>query len=243
MTSRRSLVVLAGAGESPPLLEALKADGSWDVHVFMQSPARSFGWIESATSVKTAPTQAQVAAVNPTAVIDVTHPFDLAASDACAQLCKELALPRLHLRRREWRPSARDNWTFVGNAADAVALLPGDARVLATTGRGSETAFAATSAQVFLRQLSGHDRVPKVENVTYLFGQAPFSEEEEIALFREYGITHLLFRNTGGLEACTKIWAARALGLPVFMVRQPPLPEGPVARNVDEALTWLEGLT
>ena len=66
-----------------------------------------------------------------------------------------------------------------------------------------------------------------------------------IKLFVLFGgfFIRLLFRNTGGLEACTKIWAARTLGLPVFMVRQPPLPEGPIARNVDEALTWLEGFT
>ncbi len=48
-------------------------------------------------------------------------------------------------------------------------------------------------------------------------------------------------KNSGGEATKAKLEAARALGLPVIMVRRPELPEAPESvASVEEALAWLD---
>ena len=47
-------------------------------------------------------------------------------------------------------------------------------------------------------------------------------------------------KNSGGSSTYGKIAAARALGLPVVMLKRPALPEVESAETVDEVLTWLD---
>jgi precorrin-6A/cobalt-precorrin-6A reductase len=53
----------------------------------------------------------------------------------------------------------------------------------------------------------------------------------------------LLVTKDAGGEAAAKLVAARALGVPVVVVRRPVTPEVPVVATVDEALRWLGGTT
>jgi precorrin-6A/cobalt-precorrin-6A reductase len=63
---------------------------------------------------------------------------------------------------------------------------------------------------------------------------------QEIALMRRFRIDAVLTRNAGGPGGWPKIAAARALGLPVYMVARPRSMAGPVVPSVDDALNWLE---
>ena len=47
-------------------------------------------------------------------------------------------------------------------------------------------------------------------------------------------------KNSGGEAAHGKIDAARALSLPVIMLKQPVLPEVPSVGTVEEVLAWLD---
>ena len=47
-------------------------------------------------------------------------------------------------------------------------------------------------------------------------------------------------KNSGGAATYGKIAAARALGLPVILLRRPPLPTVPTVETIEEALTWLD---
>jgi precorrin-6A/cobalt-precorrin-6A reductase len=47
-------------------------------------------------------------------------------------------------------------------------------------------------------------------------------------------------KDSGGPMTAAKLTAARDLGVPVVLVRRPPLPDGvPVAATVEEAAAWV----
>ena len=63
--------------------------------------------------------------------------------------------------------------------------------------------------------------------------------DEEEALFRKHGVTHLVCRNSGGEAGVAKLDAAQALGLPVLMLRRPAPPTGDHVTEVQAAMDWL----
>ena len=55
-----------------------------------------------------------------------------------------------------------------------------------------------------------------------------------------HAIDIIVAKNSGGTATYGKIAAARALGVPVILLRRPALPEVPTAGTVDDAVTWLD---
>ena len=49
-------------------------------------------------------------------------------------------------------------------------------------------------------------------------------------------------KNSGGSATYGKIAAARALGLPVILLRAPKRPDGASVETAEDALAWLNGL-
>ena len=56
----------------------------------------------------------------------------------------------------------------------------------------------------------------------------------------EHGIDVVVAKNSGGTATYGKIAAARALRLPVIIVRRPVLPAVPAVEIVDDAVAWLD---
>jgi precorrin-6A/cobalt-precorrin-6A reductase len=57
---------------------------------------------------------------------------------------------------------------------------------------------------------------------------------------REHAVDVVVTKDSGGHMTEAKLTAARELGLPVVLVRRPPLPDGvPTVATVEEALAWL----
>ena len=57
---------------------------------------------------------------------------------------------------------------------------------------------------------------------------------------RENRVEVLVTKASGGSATHGKIEAARALGLPVLMIRRPPPPQGDSVDSVGKALEWLD---
>ena len=232
--------MFAGAGESPGLVAALRQLGTWDVQVFMKSPTRRFGWIKDAADLSDFAGESGTVLDAFDAAIDASHPFDEATTRTVTNVCTKAGIRLAYFQRPVWTPKDGDRWQVVPQVSAALSGLSRDARIFATTGRESEETLAGTPAQVYLRQLSSHTDPPKGSNIRYVFGEGPFSEDHERDLFLALGITHCLFRNTGGEAGCTKLWAARRLGVPVFMLQRPPMPTGVHLTTIDAALAWLK---
>ncbi len=178
------------------------------------------------------------------AVLDATHPFAGRISRRTADVCRQRDLPLLQLLRPAWQPGPGDRWIFIDNESEAAGHIPEGATVFLATGRQTLLRFAnLTGRYLICRRIDTPRRPFPFENGEYLMGRAPFSVEEEIALFRERGVDWLVVKNSGGDGSRPKLEAARALGLPVLMINRPPPPSG-VARveTVEEALQWVRGL-
>jgi precorrin-6A/cobalt-precorrin-6A reductase len=73
----------------------------------------------------------------------------------------------------------------------------------------------------------------------FLQARGPFTLENELALFRNYGVTMLVSKNSGGDSTYPKIEAARKLKIPVLMVERPLINPSNLCRQVNQVLDWI----
>ena len=175
-------------------------------------------------------------------LIDATHPYATQISAQACEAAAQAGTERLVLVRPPWQPVPGDRWIDVATVEEAATAIPVEAkRVFLTVGVRSLAPFAAHPDLWFLVRLVDEPAEPiPLARHRLICARGPFAEEDERALLEEHRIDCLVTRASGGEATAAKLAAARALGLPVVMVRRPPPPPGPCASSVEEALTWIE---
>jgi len=177
------------------------------------------------------------------AVVDATHPFAETMTRNAASAAAIVGLPLVILRRPPWTPDA--SWVRVpdiGEAARHVAATPAGV-VFLTTGRRDLSAFAGDVTHHFLVRAVEPPEGERPQQLTLLLDRGPFRLEGELRLFREYAVSLLVTKDSGGEMTVAKLAAARELGVPVVVVDRPALPPGPPVRStVDGVLDWLAQL-
>ncbi|WP_053645348.1 MULTISPECIES: cobalt-precorrin-6A reductase [unclassified Streptomyces] len=170
------------------------------------------------------------------AVIDATHPFAERISFHAARAAATAHVPLLALRRPGWVPEEGDDWRDVGSLAEAAAALDGlGDRVFLTTGRMGLAAFADRPEWFLVRSVDAPE-APVPARAEILLDRGPFTLEGERDLLRRHRIDVLVTKDSGGAATAPKLTAAREAGIPVVVVRRPPVPEGvPVATTPEEA--------
>jgi precorrin-6A/cobalt-precorrin-6A reductase len=127
----------------------------------------------------------------------------------------------------------------IETAAAAIGEKP--RRVFLTTGRMELAPFRQTPQHFYIVRSveapSPEDLPPRVELIT---ARGPFKAEDEEALLKGHTIDVVVTKNSGGAATSAKLDAARALQLPVIMVRRPDLPDAPSVKTVNGALAWLK---
>ncbi|GHC75071.1 cobalt-precorrin-6A reductase [Streptomyces flavofungini] len=176
-----------------------------------------------------------------TALVDATHPFATAISANAARAARATGVPALALRRPGWRRVPGDDWHDVASLADAAAALPAlGRRVFLTTGRLGLAAFAPYDALHFLVRSVEPPEPPLPRDVRILLDRGPYTVDGETALLREHRVDVLVTKDSGGAATAAKLTAARALALPVVVVRRPEPPSGvPVVADVAAVLARL----
>jgi precorrin-6A/cobalt-precorrin-6A reductase len=173
------------------------------------------------------------------AVVDATHPFASVMTATAAAVTTELGIPFVVLRRPGWQEIPGDTWHWVDTIAQAAARLPAS-RVFLTTGREELAAFAHLDDYWFLARSVEPPQPPMPRHLEVVLDRGPFTVDNELGLMRVHKIQVLVTKDSGGDMTSAKLAAARQLGLPVVIVRRPPLPEGvqavPAIRDV---LAWL----
>ncbi|MFF3396637.1 cobalt-precorrin-6A reductase [Streptomyces sp. NPDC002669] len=177
------------------------------------------------------------------ALIDATHPFAGTISFNAAAAAAATHVPLLALRRPGWVPGDGDDWHPVDSLAGAAAALPGlGRRVFLTTGRMGIAAFAGSDPLWFLmRSVDAPDPgTPCPARMEVLLDRGPFTLEGERRLIDRHRIDVLVTKDSGGEATAPKLTAAREAGIPVVVVRRPPVPPGvPVVAAPEPAVAWL----
>ncbi|MFF8275386.1 cobalt-precorrin-6A reductase [Streptomyces lateritius] len=174
------------------------------------------------------------------AVIDATHPFAERISFNAARAAATAHVPLLALRRPGWVPVEGDRWHSAASLEEAAALIDGlGERVFLTTGRMGLAAFA-DRPQWFLVRSVDAPAPPMPARTEVLLDRGPFTLEGERALLNRYAVDVLVTKDSGGTATAPKLTAAREAGIPVVVVRRPPVPQGvPVAATPEEAVAWV----
>ncbi|MFD9013921.1 cobalt-precorrin-6A reductase [Streptomyces sp. NPDC059552] len=239
------VLILGGTTEARQLAEALASDPS--VHVTtslagrVASPALPPGNTRIGGFGGIAGLAAWIVGHDVTRVVDATHPFAEQMSFHASEAEALTGVPLLALRRPGWTPQPADDWTFVDSLADAAALLPGFGnRAFLTTGRMGLHTFAHLTDTWFLVRSVDPPAAPVPPRLEVLLARGPFTLEDERELLARHRIDVLLTKDSGGSATAPKLTAAREAGIPVLVVRRPPVPQGvPEADSVDAVLDWL----
>ncbi|GAA2459693.1 cobalt-precorrin-6A reductase [Streptomyces glaucus] len=164
------------------------------------------------------------------ALVDATHPFAESITANAARAAAATGVPAVVLRRPGWRPGPGDRWHPVASLAAAAELLPRlGRRVLLTTGRLGLAAFAHLTGLHFVARSVEPPEPPMPPDTHVLLARGPFTVAGETELLRGHRIDVLVTKDSGGRATAAKLTAARDLGLPVVVVRRPPLPAGVTA--------------
>jgi precorrin-6A/cobalt-precorrin-6A reductase len=175
------------------------------------------------------------------AVVDATHPFAETITRNAARAAAATGVPLVVLRRPGWRPGPGDRWHAVDSLAAAAELLPRlGRRVFLTTGRLGLAAFAHLDELHFLVRSVEPPEPPMPPDTRVVLARGPFTEADETELLRTHRVDVLVTKDSGGAATAAKLSAARRLGLPVVVVRRPPLPPRLTALpDVTAVLEWL----
>lgn len=174
------------------------------------------------------------------AMIDATHPFAQRISANARAAAGTASVPLAVLSRPAWRAGTGDDWREVESIEAAVeALGATPRRVFLTIGRLQAGAFRAAPQHWYLmRSIDAPGDLPPLCEI--LRARPPFLFDDEVSLMRAKRIDVLVSKNSGGEAARAKLDAARALGLPVVMVKRPASHEGASLEGVEAALRWIE---
>jgi len=157
-----------------------------------------------------------------TLLIDATHPYAAQISRNAATAARAVGIPCWALRRPAWLAQPGDEWREVDWAGLIDALKP-FRRPLFTLGREPLQHLDEIPPGQFwtlraLQACPGNDRCEVIG------ARGPFQLEDEQALFARRQIDVLVSKNSGSVATEPKLEVARALGVPVLILKRPVLP-------------------
>ena len=151
-------------------------------------------------------------------LIDMTHPFALQVSKNAKAVALRTGVELIVHKRPQWEKMDGDNWIDVADIPAAITAIPDGATVLLALGSQYIAPFSARPDVHFIVRMVDLPTTTLALAEYQLIAAKPGSMEQEYALLKEHGITHIICRNSGGKGAYTKIAAARLLGIPVIII-------------------------
>ncbi len=244
MRQRLKLLILAGSAEARSIAQTAAGAGA-EVQAWVTEPPRGPNPMPVPCDLVSFDDPGAIAAQMRgfDAVLDASHGFDGVMTTMGYAAARQAGLPFLSVQRPPWQAEAV-NWRTAHDIGAALPMITAGARVFSATGWASLPEYAGFNGSVLmLRQTSRHDRMPPFDFVKPIFGDPPFSTENEIALFAELSVDLLICRNLGGTPSRPKLEAALTLGLEVILIDCPAPPAGlKVVTDIAPALEWLATL-
>ncbi len=156
-------------------------------------------------------------------LVDATHPFATRISQNATIAASHTGIKAWRLSRPEWPQEAGDHWISVDDHDGAIAALGArPARIFLTIGRQEVWRYQSAPQHFYLiRSVEPVDGEALPPNTELVLARGPFGEVDEQALLQAHRIDIIVTKNSGGEASYGKIKAARALALPVIIIRQP----------------------
>lgn len=175
-------------------------------------------------------------------VLDMTHPFATKISDRTARVCAREGIPYLRYERPSWQSGPGDDWVHVDTETQVADHTKAGQTVFLATGRQTLHRFAnLEKCTIICRQIDPPDAPFPFQNGRFEIGRPPFSIDDEVALFRKLSVDVLVSKNAGGTASRSKLDAARALGIPVIMIKRPMGISGTVTDDLEQVKSWALG--
>ena len=249
MTTPARLLLLGGTTESAALARALAGRAGIELTSSLagrtSQPAAVPGPVRVGGFGGAAGLIAHLRGEGIAGIIDAAHPFAAQISAHAVAAARATDLPLLRLERAPWRRQPGDRWVDVASIAEAATVAPHyGRRAFLTVGSGELASFGGQATMRYLVRLIERPTAPlPLADTKIVIGRGPFTLAGEEKLLRQHAIELIIAKNSGGDATYAKIAAARALGLPVIMVRRPAKP--PVdhsAETLAAAVAWIDAL-
>ncbi len=174
------------------------------------------------------------------AVVDATHPFAQTISAHAALACARSQTPLLRLLRPPWTAGPGDDWQEASSLRAAADLLPSAGqRAFLTIGRQGLHVFAGLDQTWFLIRCASPPAGPLPAARHVIVARDPGDAGAERAIMTQYRIDVLVTTNSGGELTAGKLAAAKQIGIPVVMIRRPPLADVRSCSSPGDAASWL----
>ncbi|WP_017727724.1 precorrin-6A reductase [Halalkalibacterium ligniniphilum] len=184
------------------------------------------------------------------AVVDASHPFAEEASKNAIQGAAHANVPYIRYER-ETQTFQQKNVTVVssyGEAAEKAAEKKGV--IMLTTGSKTLQIFAEKllnlpDTRVVARMLPRKDNMEKCEQLGFpqkdiVAIQGPFSKEFNRALYKQYGVTVMVTKESGKVGTVDeKVEAAAELGIETIMIKRPSVEYGTVYSDFTAVINHL----
>ncbi|MEX0809920.1 MAG: cobalt-precorrin-6A reductase [Dongiaceae bacterium] len=239
------ILILGGTGEARRLAERLVALGEATVTLSLAGrtaePRSQAGNLRSGGFGGAAGLASYLHDNKVDLLVDATHPFATRISTNAIAASEATEVPLIVLERRAWQIVPGDRWTEVADVADAGAAR-GDAplTVFLAIGRQELAPFrAAPQHRYIVRSVDPVAPESQLAGAHYILERGPFDENSERHLLTTHGIETIVAKNSGGDATYGKIAAARALGIPVVMIRRQREPFPGAAETIEDAIAQI----
>lgn len=185
------------------------------------------------------------------AVIDASHPFAEEASKNALQGAQEANVPYIRYER-ESQQFQNENVIMVNDYEEAAKLAATKRGVIMlTTGSKTLQIFAKElvgleNTRVIARMLPRIDNMEKcaelgIEQKNIVAIQGPFSKELNKALYRQYGVTLMITKESGKVGSVDeKLEAALECGIETIMIARPKVDYQNVHSSFEEVIRDLK---
>jgi precorrin-6A/cobalt-precorrin-6A reductase len=170
-------------------------------------------------------------------VVDASHPFAEEASKNAMEAAKQLGLPYIRYER-ESQSFDYEKLTVVSSYKEAAKIAATKKGVVMLT-TGSKTLQVFTEElldkpdiRLLARMLPRLDNMEKCEQLGFpqkniIAIQGPFSKEFDQALYKQYGVTLMITKESGKVGSVDeKVEAAKELGIEIIMIARPKMDYG-----------------
>jgi precorrin-6A/cobalt-precorrin-6A reductase len=185
------------------------------------------------------------------AVVDASHPFAEEASKNAMNAAKTAGIPYIRYER--------ESQTFQYEKMHVVASYEEAAQLAAVKKGVVMLTTGSKSLQIFTKELAGNPDIrliarmlPRVDNMekceqlgvpqkNIVAIQGPFTKEFDQALYKQYGVTVMITKESGKVGSVDeKMEAAMELGIEVIMIGRPKIDYGTVYSDFSSVIRELQ---